>query len=68
MILSAGVEGSFQVGKSELHPPEAQGGGNEQARTAQHCSRELRALLSEGRQGDAVALAMTTWGAPPDVP
>ncbi len=39
--------------------------GDEQARqAAQRYSRELRALLSEGRRGDAVALAMTTWGAP----
>jgi pimeloyl-ACP methyl ester carboxylesterase len=40
--------------------------GDEQARAAaQHYSRELSALLSQGRRGDAVALAMTTWGAPP---
>lgn len=38
--------------------------GDEQARAAQHYSRELTALLGEGRRGDAVALAMTTWGAP----
>ena len=39
--------------------------GDEQARTAaQHYSRELAALLGEGRRGDAVALAMTTWGTP----
>jgi pimeloyl-ACP methyl ester carboxylesterase len=38
--------------------------GDERARAAaQHYSRELTALLSEGRRGDAVALAMTTWGA-----
>jgi pimeloyl-ACP methyl ester carboxylesterase len=38
--------------------------GDEQARqAAQHYSRELRALLSQGRRGDAVALAMTAWGA-----
>lgn len=39
--------------------------GDEQARAAaQHYSRELSALLGEGRRGDAAALAMTTWGAP----
>ena len=39
--------------------------GDEQARrAAQHYSRELRTLLSQGRRGDAVALAMTTWGTP----
>jgi pimeloyl-ACP methyl ester carboxylesterase len=39
--------------------------GDEQARAAaQHYTRELTALLGEGRRGDAVALAMTTWGAP----
>jgi pimeloyl-ACP methyl ester carboxylesterase len=39
--------------------------GDEQARAAtQYYTRELTALLSEGRRGDAVALAMTSWGAP----
>jgi pimeloyl-ACP methyl ester carboxylesterase len=39
--------------------------GDEQARqAAEHYTRQLTALLSEGRRGDAVALAMTTWGAP----
>jgi pimeloyl-ACP methyl ester carboxylesterase len=39
--------------------------GDEHARqAAEHYTRQLRALLSEGRRGDAVALAMTTWGAP----
>jgi pimeloyl-ACP methyl ester carboxylesterase len=39
--------------------------GDQQARAAaQHYSRELRELLNQGRQGDAAALAMTTWGAP----
>jgi pimeloyl-ACP methyl ester carboxylesterase len=41
--------------------------GDEQARQgAEHYTRQLRALLNEGRRGDAVALAMTTWGAPPE--
>lgn len=39
--------------------------GDGQARAAaQHYTRELSALLGEGRRGDAVAFAMTTWGAP----
>ncbi len=39
--------------------------GDEQARqAAEHYTRQLTALLNEGRRGDAVALAMTTWGAP----
>jgi pimeloyl-ACP methyl ester carboxylesterase len=39
--------------------------GDEQAlQAAQDYTRDLSALLSEGRRGDAVALAMTTWGAP----
>jgi pimeloyl-ACP methyl ester carboxylesterase len=38
--------------------------GDEQARrAAEHYTGELTTLLSEGRRGDAVALAMTTWGA-----
>lgn len=39
--------------------------GDEQARqAAENYTRQLSALLTEGRRGDAVALAMTTWGAP----
>jgi pimeloyl-ACP methyl ester carboxylesterase len=39
--------------------------GDEDARqAAERYTRQLRALLAEGRRGDAVALAMTTWGAP----
>lgn len=39
--------------------------GDEQARqAAEHYTRELSALLGEGRRGDAAAFAMTTWGAP----
>jgi pimeloyl-ACP methyl ester carboxylesterase len=39
--------------------------GDEHARLAsEHYTRQLTALLTEGRRGDAVALAMTTWGAP----
>ncbi|HEX6557327.1 MAG TPA: alpha/beta hydrolase [Ktedonobacteraceae bacterium] len=38
--------------------------GDEHGRqAAEHYTRQLRALLAEGRRGDAVALAMTTWGA-----
>ncbi len=41
--------------------------GDEHARqAAENYTRQLTALLSEGRRGDAVALAMTTWGAPPE--
>src|SRR5436305_12683968 len=39
--------------------------GDEHARQAsENYTRQLTALLAEGRRGDAVALAMTTWGAP----
>src|SRR5207302_2070417 len=31
---------------------------------SENYTRQLTALLTEGRRGDAVALAMTTWGAP----
>jgi len=38
---------------------------DENARQAsENYTRQLTALLTEGRRGDAVALAMTTWGAP----
>ncbi len=35
-------------------------------RAAENYSRQLTALLADKRRGDAVALAMTTWGAPPE--
>src|SRR5947209_11623968 len=39
--------------------------GDESGRQAsENYTRQLKALLTEGRRGDAVALAMTTWGAP----
>jgi pimeloyl-ACP methyl ester carboxylesterase len=39
--------------------------GDEQARQAtENYTRQLHTLLNEGRRGDAVALAMTSWGAP----
>ena len=39
--------------------------GDENARQAsENYTRQLIALLTEGRRGDAVALAMTTWGVP----
>src|SRR5947209_13513199 len=39
--------------------------GDESGRQAsENYTRQLTALLTEGRRGDAVALAMTTWGAP----
>jgi pimeloyl-ACP methyl ester carboxylesterase len=39
--------------------------GDDNARQAsENYTRQLTALLSEGRRGDAVALAMATWGAP----
>ncbi len=38
---------------------------DDNARSASaHYTQQLTALLAEGRRGDAVALAMTTWGAP----
>jgi pimeloyl-ACP methyl ester carboxylesterase len=41
--------------------------GDEHARqAAERYTQQLAALLNEGRRGDAVALAMTTWGAPPE--
>ena len=39
--------------------------GDENARQAsENYTRQLTALLTEGRRGDAVALARTTWGTP----
>lgn len=63
LALDAAV-GGLAITKLALYEPPFNSGDEQARQAAQHYSRELRALLNEGRRGDAVALAMTTWGAP----
>jgi len=63
-VLALGAAASgLAITKLALYEPPFNSGDERARAAAQHYSRELTALLSEGRRGDAVALAMTTWGA-----
>jgi len=62
LALGAAARG-LAITKLALYEPPFNSGDERARAAAQHYSRELTALLSEGRRGDAVALAMTTWGA-----
>jgi pimeloyl-ACP methyl ester carboxylesterase len=57
------AERGLALTKVALYEPPFNSGDEQARRAAEHYTRELTALLSEGRRGDAVALAMTTWGA-----
>jgi pimeloyl-ACP methyl ester carboxylesterase len=62
--LAAAASG-LPVAKLALYEPPFQ--VEESGRSAMEAyARQLSALLGEGRRGDAVALAMTTFGAPPE--
>lgn len=63
LALEAATRG-LALTKVALYEPPFNSGDEQARRAAEHYTRELTALLSEGRRGDAVALAMTTWGAP----
>ncbi|MFL5589877.1 MAG: alpha/beta fold hydrolase [Ktedonobacteraceae bacterium] len=47
-----------------LYEPPFNAGDESGRKASENYTRQLTALLTEGRRGDAVALAMTTWGAP----
>ena len=49
--------------KLALYEPPFNSGDEHARQTAENYTRQLTTLLTEGRRGDAVALAMTTWGA-----
>ncbi|SRR5258708_16310228 len=52
------------ITKLALYEPPFNSGDENARQAAENYTRHLTALLTEGRRGDAVALAMTTWGAP----
>ncbi len=54
------------ISKLALYEPPFNSGDEEARRASKNYTRQLGALLSEDRRGDAAALAMTTWGAPAD--
>ena len=65
LALMAAARGRGIV-KVALFEPPFNSGDDKARQAARGYSRQLAVLLSEGRRGDAVALAMTTWGAPPE--
>lgn len=63
LALDAAARG-LAITKLALYELPFNSGDADAHQAAEHYTRELTALLNEGRRGDAVALAMTTWGAP----
>ena len=52
------------ITKLALYEPPFNSGDENARQASENYTRHLTALLIEGRRGDAVALAMITWGAP----
>ena len=52
------------ITKLAFYEPPFNSGDATGRQASENYTRQLTALLTEGRRGDAVALAMTTWGAP----
>ena len=63
LALEAAKSG-LAITKLALYEPPFNAGDESGRQASENYTRQLTALLSEGRRGDAVALAMTTWGAP----
>jgi pimeloyl-ACP methyl ester carboxylesterase len=63
LALKAAARG-LGIAKLALYEPPFHSGDNNARQAAAAYSRQLTSLLAEGRRGDAVALAMTSWGAP----
>jgi pimeloyl-ACP methyl ester carboxylesterase len=65
LALEAAKRG-LAITKLALYEPPFNSGDEHARQASEYYTRQLTALLTEGRRGDAVALAMTTWGAPPE--
>ncbi len=63
LALHAAARGAA-IRKLALYEPPFHSGDAMARQAAENYTRQLTTLLSENRRGDAVALAMTTWGAP----
>ncbi|MBO0779306.1 MAG: alpha/beta hydrolase [Ktedonobacteraceae bacterium] len=61
------VAHGLAVRKLALYEPPFNPGDDHARQASERYTRQLTSLLTEGRRGDAVALAMTTWGAPAEV-
>jgi pimeloyl-ACP methyl ester carboxylesterase len=58
------AERGLTIKKLALYEPPFNAGDDNARQATERYTRQLTALLTEGRRGDAVALTMTTWGAP----
>ena len=63
LALDAAARG-LAITKLALYEPPFNSGDEHARQAAEHYTKQLTAMLAEGRRGDAVALAMTTWGTP----
>src|SRR5437588_2157903 len=63
LALEAAKSG-LAITKLALYEPPSNAGDESGRQASENYTRQLTALLTQGRRGDAVALAMTTWGAP----
>lgn len=63
LSLEAAAHG-LTIKKLALYEPPFNAGNDTARQAAENYTKQLTALLAEGRRGDAVALAMTTFGAP----
>ena len=57
------VARGLAITKLAFYEPPFNSGDKRARQASESYTRQLTALLTEGRRGDAVALAMTTWGA-----
>ena len=63
LALEAAKSG-LAITKLALYEPPFNPGDAHARQASENYTRQLTALLTEGRRGDAVAFTMTTWGAP----
>ena len=63
LALDAAAQG-LAIKKLALYEPPFSSGDESAHQASEGYTRQLTALLSEGRRGDAVALARATWGTP----
>lgn len=63
LALDAAARG-LAITKLAMYEPPFNSGDTQARQAAESYTRELTVLLTQGRPGDAVALAMTSWGAP----
>ena len=66
LALHAAAHG-LPISKLVVHEPPYVPDGEEERRISREYAEKLKAILAEGRRGDAVALFMTTVGTPPEV-